>query len=121
PIGGDGAVLSVDLDGNYQSKRFLEDDNTAWLDSYWMANLRVTVERDRWSGTFYVDNLTDDLTIKSGGTGPAVYASDFRLGSYTNPTATVVTRQVFAPSIPTTVFADLPKPRVIGLRLNYRF
>ncbi|MFO1428040.1 MAG: TonB-dependent receptor [Steroidobacteraceae bacterium] len=123
PIGGNGNVLFVDLDANWQDKRFLEDDNAAWLDSYWSGNLRIGIEAAKWSGTLYVDNIADDRTVKSAGTGPAVYASDFRLGAYRYNVAPTValTKFVFAPSIPTTTFADLPHPRTVGLRFNYRF
>ncbi len=123
PIGSNGSSMFVDVDGNWQDERFLEDDNTAYLDSYWVANLRVGIEGNRWSATAYVENVGDDRTIKSAGTGPAIYASDFRLGAYNYNVAPTVTlaRFVFAPSIPTTTFANLPRPRTVGLRFNYKF
>ena len=122
PIGATGNMLFVDLDANWQDKRFLEDDNTAFINSYWLANLRVGLESKKWSVTAYVDNLSDDRTIRSAGSGPAIYASDFRFGFFINPVGSAAaTRVIAAPSIPTTVFADLPSPRTIGLRFNYKF
>lgn len=123
PVGANGSLLVVDLDGNWQDERFLEDDNNSYLDSYLVANLRVSLETERWTATAYVDNLGDDRTIKSAGTGPAIYASDFRLAAYNYAVAPTVNlaRFVFAPSIPTTTFANLPRPRVVGVRFNFKF
>lgn len=126
PLGDSGMQLVVDVDGNWEGKRFIEDDNTAWLDSYWLANLRVGVDADKWSAVLYVDNVADDRTVRSAGSGPAIYASDFRFGYFAyfpNAPASFVpsTKLVPAPSIPTTVFANLPSPRVIGFRMAYKF
>lgn len=123
PVGANGALLVVDLDGNWQDERFLEDDNNAYLDSYILANLRVSLETERWSATAYVENIGNDRTVKSAGTGPAIAASDFRLAAYNYNVAPTVTlaRFVFAPSIPTTTFANMPRPRVVGVRFNFKF
>jgi outer membrane receptor protein involved in Fe transport len=123
PVGANGNTLFVDLDANWQDERFLEDDNNSWLASYWLANLRVGLESKSWSATLYVDNVADDRKIKSAGTGPAIYASDFRLAAFNYNVAPTVTlaRFVFAPSIPTTTFANMPRPRTVGLRFNYKF
>jgi outer membrane receptor protein involved in Fe transport len=123
PVGSGDTTLFVDLDANWQDERFLEDDNTAWLDSYYVANLRLGLETQKWSAQLYVDNITDDRTVRSAGTGPAIYASDFRLGVFTyfpGPGAPLQ-RNVFAPSIPTTTFADLPRPITFGMRFSYKF
>ena len=126
PVGSNGSFVVVDLDANWQDKRYLEDDNNAYLNSYWIANLRVGIETRNWSATAYLENLADDRTIKSAGTGPAIYASDFRLGAYNYtvsppPSSVTLARFVFAPSIPTTTFANLPRPRTVGVRFNYKF
>jgi iron complex outermembrane receptor protein len=123
PVGANGSMMFVDVDGNWQDERFLEDDNNSYLNSYWVANLRVGIESERWSATAYLENVSDDRTIKSSGTGPAIYASDFRLAAYNYNVAPTVTlaRFVFAPSIPTTTFANLPRPRTVGIRFNYKF
>ncbi len=124
PLAGGDKTLFVDVDANWSDTRFLEDDNNAFLDSYWTANLRVGVETGSWTGQLYVDNLSDDRTVKSAGTGPAIYAADFRLGILgiqPAPGLTVPGGVIAAPSIPTTTFADLPRPRTVGLRFNYKF
>lgn len=118
PMGDTGMDLIVDFDANWEGERYIEDDNTAWLDSYWLANLRVGVDADKWSAVLYVDNVGDDRTVRSAGSGPAIYASDFRFGLVATAGAP---RLAAAPSIPTTVFANLPSPRVIGLRMAYKF
>jgi len=124
PMGDTGVDLIVDFDANWKGERFMEDDNNVWLDDYWLANLRFGVETDDWSAVLFVDNVADDRTIRSAGGGPAIYASDFRFGfyNYFAPGAPAPSqRLVPAPSIPSTVFANLPSPRVIGLRMAYKF
>lgn len=125
PVGDTGIDLLVDVDANWEDERFLEDDNTSFLNSYWLANVRIGLESESWSAVLYADNIMNDRTIRSAGSGPAIYASDFRLGFFNyfppGPPGAPLTRGVFAPSIPTTVYANLPSPRVIGLRLNYKF
>jgi iron complex outermembrane receptor protein len=124
PMGDSGMDLIVDFDANWEGERYVEDDNRQWLDSYWLANMRVGVDSEKWSAVLFVDNVADDRTIRSAGSGPAIYASDFRFGffNYFPPGAAApAQRLVPAPSIPTTVFANLPSPRVIGLRMAYKF
>ena len=125
PVGDTGLDLLIDVDANWEDERFLEDDNTAYLNSYWLANVRIGLEGENWSAILYADNVMDDRTIRSAGSGPAIYASDFRLGFFNyfppGPPGAPLSRGVFPPSIPTTIFANLPNPRVIGLRLNYKF
>jgi outer membrane receptor protein involved in Fe transport len=124
PMGDSGMDLIIDFDANWEGERYVEDDNKQWLDSYWLANLRVGVDSEKWSAVVFVDNVADDRTIRSAGSGPAIYASDFRFGffNYFPPGAPApAQRLVPAPSIPTTVFANLPSPRVIGLRMAYKF
>lgn len=125
PVGDTGLDLLIDVDANWEDERFLEDDNTSYLNSYWLANVRIGLEGENWSAILYADNVMDDRTIRSAGSGPAIYASDFRLGFFNyfppGPPGAPLSRGVFPPSIPTTIFANLPNPRVIGLRLNYKF
>ncbi len=119
-----GTTLFVEADANYQSKRFLEDDNSQWVDSYVLANLRIGLEREQWSATLFIDNVADDRTVKSAGTGPAVASSFFRLGLFQfqpAPGVTVPGAFIPGPKFMNNVFADLPRPRTVGLRLNYRF
>ena len=58
------------LSGNYQGRRYLEVDNTQYLDSYWMADTSIGLQSEKLDILVYVDNLFDDDTIKNGGSGP---------------------------------------------------
>jgi iron complex outermembrane recepter protein len=121
PIGGNGWVFVAGLDAQYQSKRFLEDDNSAWLDPYWHGNARMGIETDTFSALLYVDNFADNRKITSAGSGPAIADFYFRTGIVTGGPPSLALRSVFAPQIPTTVFANLPNPRTVGLRVNVKF
>ncbi|MEZ5474794.1 MAG: TonB-dependent receptor [Steroidobacteraceae bacterium] len=128
PLGDGARHWFVDLDTNWVDKRFAEDDNSIVLDSYALSNLRVGLEGERWSAQLYVDNLLNDDTIKSGGTGPGNAQADLRqavfLGQLAIPSTPVNFRNPVPPfglAIPTSVFVDLPDPRTIGVRFNYRF
>ena len=126
---GDGARhWFIDLDTSWIDKRFAEDDNSIVLDSYAMANLRFGVESERWAAQLYVNNLLNDDTVKSAGTGPGNAQADLRqaviLGQLAVPTTPVDLRNpvaAFGLAIPTSVFAQLPDPRTVGVRFNYRF
>ncbi len=128
PVGASGNDLFVDLDANWVDKRFTEDDNTILLDSYYLANLRIGLENEKWSALLYVDNLLDDDKVKSGGTGPGNALADVRqaqiVAQLATPTTPANFRQpvaAFGLAIPTAVFADMPNPRTIGVRFNYKF
>lgn len=115
-IGSTGFDYFVDLAGRWQDKRFLEDDNTAWADSYWLADLRLGVQSDNWTVIGFIDNVMDDDTIKGGGTGPGNANADFRFGQVAGQGGPIA-----APLIPTMVFANLPDPRTYRLQIGYRF
>jgi outer membrane receptor protein involved in Fe transport len=128
PLGASGNTLLVDLDANWVDERFLEDDNTILLDSYYLGNLRVGIESEKWTALLYVDNFLDDDKIKSGGTGPGNSLADVRqaqvIAQLSAPTTPVNFRQpvgAFGLAIPTAVFATLPNPRTVGVRFNYKF
>ncbi|MCU0758200.1 MAG: TonB-dependent receptor [Steroidobacteraceae bacterium] len=130
PLGASGNSLFVDFDTFWLDERFAEDDNAVILDSYYLSNLRIGVENERWSAQLYVDNLFDDDTIRSGGTGPGNAIADVRQATITGavqlatPTTPVNLRQpvpAFGLAIPTAVFAQLPNPRLFGVRFNYKF
>lgn len=94
----------ADLTGAYQSKRYLDNGNNAYLPSYDVWNLTLGLEgNDSWSVIFYVDNLFDDDTIKSG-----LLNVDYGLlpdGAQLSLATNLV----------------LPQPRTAGLRAIYRF
>ena len=81
PFGRANRSWFADLDMSYTGQRFLEDDNTIWLDSYWNTNIRFGIEGERWSATVYCDNVFDDDTVRSAGTGPGNIFADVRTGA----------------------------------------
>jgi outer membrane receptor protein involved in Fe transport len=134
PFGASGKNWFVDLDTNWVDERFAEDDNTILLDSYALSNLRIGLESDNWTAILYVDNLFDDDTIKSGGTGPGNVFADLRqavvggavitvggANAGANPVNLRSALGPFSLGIPTAVFANMPAPRLVGLRFNYKF
>ncbi|MEZ5561685.1 MAG: TonB-dependent receptor [Gammaproteobacteria bacterium] len=97
-----------ELSGNWQDKRWAEPENLVELDSYALLNMRLGLVSDRWEVIAYVDNVLDDDTFKTGGSGP-----DF---------GEQVTDLGFTAGLGTThYFANMPDPRVFGIRAGYRF
>lgn len=124
-FGDSGVEWFADLSARYQSKRFIEDDNVAWVDSYWLADFRFGLEGKHWSAVAFVDNLLNDDTIRNGSTGPGNANANFRFGQLTGATSPaaggISPAPVAAPLIPTLTFANLPDPRTYGLRVAYKF
>jgi len=126
---GDDSFWFVDLDTSYAGKRFIEDDNTIWLEPYTNIDLRFGMGNERWEAVVFVDNVTDDDKIRSAGTGPGNALATIRLSQTIGAVGALVPanmRNPFGASpvglrIPTQVFANLPDPRTVGLRVNYKF
>ena len=98
----------TELNATYQGKRFVDADNFVEWDDYWLVDLRLGLSSDDWDFIFYVDNLLDDDTLKTGGTGP-----DF---------AEMLSEAGFVAGLGVLAFhGPLPDPRVFGVRLNLRF
>ena len=55
----------VELDGQYRSKRYVDEANLSWMPSYTNLDLRAGLEFDRFSVIGFIDNLTDEDTIRS--------------------------------------------------------
>lgn len=51
---------TVRLDESYMGKRYTDEVNLAYADSFWRTNLRATAAKGPFSGTLYVENLTND-------------------------------------------------------------
>lgn len=103
PLLDTGMDFLVEVDANYTGDRYVNSSNFSVLESYWLANIRLGLNTDKWNAIFYVDNIFDDDTIKSGGAA----APDFGAGF----------------SIPPTIVnsSQLPIPRVTGVRFNVNF
>jgi iron complex outermembrane recepter protein len=115
-LGATGLEWFADLATRHQSKRFIEDDNAAWVEAYWLADVRFGLESDTWSAVLFVDNVLDDDTIRNGSTGPGNANANFRFGQVIGAGGPIA-----APLIPTLTFANLPDPRTYGLRFSYKF
>ncbi len=108
PLLDNGVDLLAQADFQYQDSRFLDQDNGLKFEDYWLVNLRLGLTTERWEFIGYMDNVFDDDTIKSGGSGP-----DFgRQASELGFTAGLGTSHYFG---------TLPDPRIVGVRMSYRF
>ena len=98
----------VEANGTWQDERFLEDNNFIIFDSYWLWDARLGLQGEQWDAILYVENLTDNDTLITGGSGP-----DFgEQVTYTGFTAGFGISHFFG---------TLPRPRTIGLRATFRF
>jgi len=110
PIKGD---LQAFLRGNllFESKRYNNASNLAWMDQRKLVNFRVGVESDAWTATVYVRNLLDDDTPIG-----ALRFNNFAI----NPISTVAgaANDEDYPSL----YSIVPtRGRDYGLEISYRF
>jgi outer membrane receptor protein involved in Fe transport len=108
PLLDSGLDLLAEVSANWQDKRALDEGNALWFDSYWTVDTRLGLIHPQYEIVAYVDNLFDDDTIKSGGSGP-----DF--GRQVAETAFTAGLGV------SHFFGTLPDPRIFGIRVLYRF
>ncbi|MGI9343233.1 MAG: TonB-dependent receptor [Gammaproteobacteria bacterium] len=98
----------VEGTANFQDERFLDADNAVKFDDYWLFDARVGLTGETFEFLLYVDNVFDDRTIQTGGSGP-----DF---------GEQVTELGFTAGLGNThFFGLLPTPRTFGARLTMRF
>jgi outer membrane receptor protein involved in Fe transport len=126
PMGDGGRYWFADADYSYVGERFVEDDNSVWLQAYSNVNLRFGLGDDRWSATLFIDNATDDDKVKSAGTTPAISYGDVRSAVRVPPAGTLPANlrnpvSAFSLAIPGGYFAQMPMPRTFGLRVAYKF
>jgi len=55
------------IDESFMGKRWTDEVNLAYADSFWRTNLRATLSKGSFAGTVYVENLTDDDGIGTAG------------------------------------------------------
>jgi outer membrane receptor protein involved in Fe transport len=108
PFGDSGMDWMFDMNTSYQDKRFLDADNYAYLDEYWLTNMSLGLAGDNWEAMIYVNNVFDDDVIKTASSSP-----DFGQG--------VISLGFTAGLGVNNLSATLPDPRVWGIRGNYRF
>ena len=98
----------LDANATWEDERFVDENNTAKFEDYWLVDARLGLTGERWEAIAYVENVFDDDTIRTGGTGP-----DF---------GQQVTETGFLAGFGTTnFFGTLPDPRTVGLRATVRF
>ena len=96
------------VEGEYlfQDKRFIEQWNTRWVDSYQIVDARVGLRSESWEAIFYVNNVFDNDVVQSAQTGPGISSGMFFAGP---------------PRVRDQVIAYPATPRVYGLQFSYRF
>lgn len=108
PLLDTGLDLLAEVSASWQDERFLDQENGLVFESYWNVDTRIGLTSPKYEIIAYVDNLLDDDTIKSGGSGP-----DFgRQVAETGFTAGLGVSHFFG---------TLPEPRIFGIRAAYRF
>lgn len=110
----------------YQDSRWIEQFNITELPSYSITNLRVGLTSDNWEALLYIDNAFDDDTIRQAGPTVGIPNANFATGVSANrwatpPLPTGSPGVLAGPNLPQDVYANLPQPRVIGLRANFSF
>jgi outer membrane receptor protein involved in Fe transport len=111
---GDWGTLNWRTDYSYEASRFAQVHNLAETGDSHVVNMRLGFERDAWSATLWVNNLTDDDTA-------------IDIMRTVDPALFVVVP--VQPPLPGTVTATnardfavtLPDRRMFGLTLNYSF
>ncbi|MGQ0385131.1 MAG: TonB-dependent receptor [Gammaproteobacteria bacterium] len=115
-----GAALtgSVRADASYTSKKYDQVYNLAQTGDQTLVNLSFGLKGERWSGTLWVKNLTDDRTPSS----VTRYVDQMNLNvpqhvnanpAQNNVPGTTATERAF--------FYPLPRKRQVGLTLSYEF
>ncbi|MBL8628449.1 MAG: TonB-dependent receptor [Rhodospirillaceae bacterium] len=99
--------LFLDLDTRYMGKRFTTFDNNTILNSYFVADARIGLSAKHWQIIAYMNNLSNNDALKSGG----VALPDFTSG-FISPVS---------PGLPSGFLANLPDKRQVGLRVSYTY
>jgi outer membrane receptor protein involved in Fe transport len=100
-LGNTGNSWFAELNAQYRAKRYVDEANLSWMPSYTNFDLQIGLEFEKFSVIGFVNNLTDDDTIRNAQ----------RNVDPGNP-------EGFAPG--RSVIAYLPDPRVAGVRVIYK-
>ena len=93
----------TEVQGNYASKRYLDQGNLSYLPDSTVGEFNAGLTSDNWMIVAYVENFTDEDTIRSG-LGNVNFG--FMPGGQVPPfSANLV----------------LPQPRTFGMRARYKF
>jgi iron complex outermembrane recepter protein len=108
--------LVLRADYSYQTKKFSQVHNLAYVGDRHLLNLKIGLRADAWDLTFFVDNVLDDRTPST-----AVRFADLvnlNIGPNENPAlnnvpgTTAVERGFLVP---------LPRSRRMGVTFSYNF
>ena len=107
----------------YQDSRWIEQYNITELPSFSLTNLRAGLTSEKWEALLYVDNVLDDDTVRQAGPTVGIPNANFAFGLATAPGLPVDNPNAIlaGPNLPQDVYANLPNPRVIGMRVNFNF
>ncbi|MBT8444355.1 MAG: TonB-dependent receptor [Gammaproteobacteria bacterium] len=98
----------TEINATYQDERFVDADNFVKFDDFWLVDFRLGLAAEKWTVVAYLDNVLDDNTLKSGGSGPDFAKQNQELGF----TAGLGVQQFFG---------LLPQPRTFGVRMTINF
>ena len=96
----------------------MEAFNIVEFPSYSLTDIRLGLLADAWDVQLYVNNVLDNDTIISGGPNPGIANAQFNFGFTTRPGAPGI---VAGPKIPNEIYANMPNPRIAGIRARFRF
>jgi hypothetical protein len=74
-FGGGSSTWYFEFDTTYRDKTFMEDENTAEVDSWMNTNIRLGWRNDRYEAIFFVNNVADDDAFQRGFTTPGLASS----------------------------------------------
>ncbi len=96
----------------------MEAFNIVEFPAYSLTDMRLGLLADAWDIQLYVNNVFDDDTIISGGPNPGIANAQFNFGFTDRGTPPGI---VAGPKIPNEIYANLPNPRIAGIRARFRF
>ena len=112
------ATAYIETDIIWQDDRFTDITNNLWTNAYWLLNLRLGIHSEYWETLLYVDNVLDDDTVQISGGGPGLGCC-FALGDEIDISRIPSTKVMI--DLPLFSTAFLPRPRVAGFRVSFRF
>lgn len=112
----------AEVNYRYQSSRFIEQFNIAELKAFGLTNLQLGIEAESWGLQFYMDNVFNDKTIRNAGPSVGIPNANFAFGLTQPPAQLSPGIAILAgPNLPQDLYANLPSPRILGARINWRF
>ena len=120
-LGDTGFEWYGEVNFRWQDSRWLEQFNIVELPAYSRTNIALGLVKDEWDVQFYVANLFDDETIISGGSNPGIPTGSFGIGIDFTTTTPIPPSVNAGPKLPSDIYANLPDPRLVGVRVNLRF